>query len=101
MRAGTIPASAQVRDCWEIQLTNTRLAIALFSSGFSCRGSTNWWEPAQTACVPPMLGTGAAPHWSFLMAFSGVVFHGPLIMKAALSLVNETKLPSSAAFLGL
>ena len=35
------------------------------------------------------------------MAFSGVVFHGPLIMKADLSLVNETKLPSSAAFLGL
>ena len=80
---------------------NTREAIALFSSGFCWRGSTNWCDPAQVTCSPPMLGTGAAPHLSFLIAVSGVVFHGPLIMKAALSLVKDTKSPSPAAFLGL
>jgi hypothetical protein len=96
-----MPASAQPIDCCEIQLMNTRLASALFSSGLIWRGRTNWWEPAQTALVSPISGNGAAAHFSFLMAVSGVVFQGPPKKKAVLSLLKATKSDYAEVFLGL
>lgn len=83
LRAGTWPASAQACDFSEIQLRNTRDALALFSSAFFWTGSTNWCEPAHAAGVPPMLGRAATPQ-PMSVCLRSLICQMPFQLKAVL-----------------
>src|SRR4051812_27122187 len=79
---------------------NTREATALFSSALFCVGSTNWWEPAQVASLPPMLGSGATPHSTFFCGTRALSCQMPFQLNAFLLFWNATKSASWAILAG-
>ena len=89
MRAGTWPPAAQSSECSLSQLMNTLAPATLLASAPRfCWTIVKLCELAQTACLEPICGSGATPHFMSGLFLRSLICQMPFQLKAFLSLLN-------------